>query len=105
MRKCPCCGEAAISSSLLSAIRFTGSARCPACGKHLKVKRNVFSFLPLLYTTVRIGLDRLFHIRLDLADSWELGVIAALLLLAIWRISLREDSTKQSAGCDVARTG
>lgn len=105
MRKCPCCGKAAISSSVLSTLRFTGSAQCPACGKHLKVKRNIFSFLPLLYTAGRIALDRIFHIRFSLGDSWELGIIAALLLLAIWRISLREDSAKNSVNGDVTSTG
>lgn len=96
MRKCPCCGEDSISSKTLSSIWLTGKANCPSCNRKLKVKRNAFVLIPLIYTFARSVLRQFFQIQFDLGIGWEMSIVAGLYLIAIWKIAIQEDKSAEA---------
>ena len=60
------------------------------------VKRNVFIFIPLIYTLIRSVLRQLFQIQFDLGIGWEMGIVAFLYLIAIWKIAIQEDKSAKA---------
>jgi predicted RNA-binding Zn-ribbon protein involved in translation (DUF1610 family) len=93
MYRCPHCGKLSISTRAAALFRppFDGRARCPVCGKQLRVKLTVFSFLLPMYLFSRGAIGLVFDFHFDFGLFWEVAIMAVLFFLQIRLIAYKEE--------------
>jgi predicted RNA-binding Zn-ribbon protein involved in translation (DUF1610 family) len=94
MYKCPHCGNRSISIGTAALFKppFDGSAVCPICGTHLRLRWTISRFLFPLYMLTRSVLGLAFHINFDLGFVREMTIAVILVVLQFLFMSYKEVS-------------
>lgn len=92
MYKCPHCGYRSIliGTAALFKPPFDGSAVCPICGTHLRLRWTISRFLLPLYMLIRSVLGLAFHVHFDLGFVGEMTIAVILVVLQFRFMSYKD---------------